>query len=189
MKPKFILLMLICLSPLLIHGQLIKQASLSVVNENIAFPFTTYTPLHPGIEAGLTFWQKEKAHSIQQLNANLGYFFHERIEHAYYLNGTYMYRVKVKGFLSIDLAAFAGYMHTFYPGNLYEINSESGEISRVQQFGRPHAMAGIGLGLTYRNSSRFEPFIRQEMSVETPFANGIPVMIHSFLKLGLNIKF
>jgi hypothetical protein len=172
-----------------LHGQLIKQVSLAAVNENIAFPFTTYTPIHPGIETGLTFWQKENEHSIQQVNANLGYFFHEKVESAFYLNGTYMYRVKVKGFLSIDFSAFAGYMHTLYPGSLYEIDPENGAITRVNQYGRPHAMAGIGFGLTYRNSSRFEPFIRQEMSVESPFANGIPVMIHSFLKLGVNIKF
>lgn len=79
MNSRFILLLLLFLSPVMMHGQQIKQASLSLVNENIAFPFTTYSPLHPGIEVGLTFWQKDKVQSIQQLNANLGYFFHEQL--------------------------------------------------------------------------------------------------------------
>jgi hypothetical protein len=79
-------------------------------------------------------------------------------------------------------------MHTFYPGEVYELNENNGEFEKINQKGRPHLLAGVGVGITYLKNKRWQPFIRQDLSIETPFINGIPVMIHSFLKMGINYK-
>jgi len=80
-----------------------------------------------------------------------------------------------------------GYLHTFYPAELYQ-QTESGDFEVVNQLGRPHLYVNLGVGLTYLGSNKMQPFIRQELFIETPFANGIPVIPHSLLKIGIHIK-
>jgi len=78
-------------------------------------------------------------------------------------------------------------MHTFYPAELYEQN-DAGEFESINQAGRSHLYLSAGVGFTYLGSSKVQPFIRQELMLETPFANGIPLIPHSLLKVGLQIN-
>ncbi|MCB0644615.1 MAG: hypothetical protein KDC44_23385, partial [Phaeodactylibacter sp.] len=157
--------------------------------ESIAFPFTRYLPLHPALEIGLTMKQVEQEKSVRQWNGYAGWYYHEKIENGVYLRAEYLYGQKLGSFLRVDAFGGLGYLHTFYPGTLLKIDPETGAIEKVPQYGRAHAIANVGIGLVYRNQSRWEPFVKQSLSVETPFANGIPVMVHSFLQLGVNLKF
>lgn len=169
-------------------SQRIKQVSMAATTEAIGLPFTNYLPYHPGFEAGATFFQKEKNKNLHSLSGKLGFYYHEKLETGIYLGAEYQYSLQLfNEKVSFDLPIGLGYIHTFYPGELYEQDA-NGDFQTVTQFGRPHLYVNLGIGATYTGSNRFQPFIRQELMVVTPFANGIPVIPHSFLKIGLQIK-
>jgi hypothetical protein len=195
MNLKRLVILLLMGIPLIILGQAekktnkkISRLSIALTNESIALPFTRYSPIHPGAEVGMTFWEKNKTRSSQRWNAVLGGYYHQRVETAFYLQGQYQYQWFLLPYLGVDLTGGLGYLHSFYPADLYEQNATTGKYQAVSQIGRPHGIAELGLGLTFTNSSRIEPYIRQSMMVEAPFANGIPVIPHSFLKVGVNVK-
>jgi len=190
---KVIIVTVVC--TLLVHsgsqalfGQMNKQLSLTAMNESIAFPFTSYSEFHPGVELGVSIHTSEKEHSIRQLNVYVGWFLHQYIESSFFLRGEYSYKLKLGEAFTAGFYGGAGYMHTFYPGTLYEIDENTGEMIPLSQLGRPRALISAGLQLSYRTAVGIEPFVKQEFSIETPFANGIPLMPHSFLKLGININ-
>lgn len=190
---KSIIVTVVC--TLLVHsvsqalfGQMNKQLSLTAMNESIAFPFTSYSEFHPGFELGVSILSSEKDHSIRQLNTYAGWFLHQHIESGFYFRAEYSYKLKLGKGLRAGIYGGAGYLHTFYPGTLYEIDEETGEFFSSKQLGRSRALISAGLQLSYRSEAGFEPFVKQEFAVETPFANGIPLMPHSFLKLGININ-
>ena len=169
-------------------SQRIERISVAATSEAIGLPFTNYLPYHPGVEVKGTLKDTEKARSYRFVNVNLGFFYHERVETAFYLGGEYQYSIMLfKKQMGLDVPIGLGYLHAFYPGELYEQNAD-GDFEKVRQFGRPRAYANLGVGVSYTGASRFQPYIRQELMIETPFANGIPVIPHSLLKLGVCIK-
>lgn len=170
------------------YAQRLEQFSVAVYSEAIGLPFTNYSPIHPGMAVSATLKETEKAKSIRYLDVTAGFFYHERLETALYLGGTYQYSHKLfNRTMSVDLPVGLGYLHSFYPGELYEQN-EVGDFETVNQWGRSHLYVNLGVGLTYLSKGNIQPFIRQELLLETPFANGIPVIPHSLLKIGVQVK-
>ena len=165
-----------------------KNISVTVLNESISFPFTRFTPMHPGIEIGTNLFHSEKLNKSYEVNAYIGGYHHESISNAFYLKGEYVYHIAAWEKLSCDLLAGLGYQHSFYPGELYS-PKENGDYDATKQKGKPHAIANIGIGSTYRRWKTIEPFVKYEFMVESPFANGIPVIPHTIFKLGFNFKF
>ena len=186
MKQIFLLFLLIILTSISCFGQKIKNVSISTFNESISFPFTRFLPMHPGVEIDVNLKRTVSDKMIRDFNIGVGYYYHEKLENALFLRGDYVWRAKIKSLLTIDAMTTLAYHHAFFPGEVYHLN-ESGEPVKKNQLGRGHAMLGIGVGATFR-LGRVEPFIRQEMMLVTPFAKVIPVIPHSFLKIGLNIS-
>lgn len=175
--------LLLCVS--LAYSQKVKSISFMVYNESTALPFTRLLPINPGGEIGICLVEKITDKSIINWNLGLGGFYHKNIVNAFYLKGEFQYRPIIKSLFTFDLIGNIGYMHTFYPGEVYELNEKTGDLEKITQFGRPHVLAGLGMGVTYIRSKKVHPFIRQEFLIESPFANGIPAMAHSFLKIGV----
>ncbi|MEM6297305.1 MAG: hypothetical protein AAF740_01305 [Bacteroidota bacterium] len=169
-------------------SQKIKQLSVAATTEAIGLPFTNYFPIHPGLEVKATLRQVEKSKSIRSFNVGAGFFHHRRLETAIYLGGEYQHSFKLlHEKVSLDLPIGLGYLHSFYPSPLYEQN-EDGNFDTVFQLGRPHAYLNLGIGVSCLGSGKVQPFIRQEMLLEAPFANGIPLITHSMLKAGIHLK-
>lgn len=170
------------------YSQVFQQYAVSLNTEAVGLPFTNYSPIHLGIEITGTIRKVEKSKSIRYTNVKVGFFHHMRLENALYVGGEYQYSQKLfKERLSIDLPMGLGYLHSFYPGEIYEQN-EVGDFEKINQIGRSHLYLNLGIGMTYLSESKFQPFVRQELLLETPFANGIPVIHHSLLKIGVQIK-
>ncbi|MEM6317682.1 MAG: hypothetical protein AAF960_08430, partial [Bacteroidota bacterium] len=129
----------------------------------------------------------EKPKSIRYTNVKVGFFHHQRLENAFYVGWEYQYSQKLFNRLSLDLPMGLGYLHSFYPGEIYE-QTEVGDFEKINQTGRSHLYLNLGVGLTYLSENNIQPFVRQELLLETPFANGIPVIPHSLLKIGVQIK-
>ncbi|MEL7021330.1 MAG: hypothetical protein AAGK47_06980, partial [Bacteroidota bacterium] len=126
--------------------------------------------------------------NTKYLSMKAGFFHHQRLMNGIYLGGEYQYSQKLfNEKVSIDLPLGAGYLHTFYPSEIYEQNEE-GVLEPISQLGRGHLYVNVGVGLTYLSEGAVQPFIRQELLVQTPFANGIPLVPHSLLKVGIQIK-
>lgn len=169
-------------------AQKIKQYSIAATSEAIGLPFTNYAPYHPGAEFTTILKITEKEKSTRYLGLKAGFFYHQKLETAIYVGGEYQYSFRLPtDKLSLDVPLGLGYLHSFYPSELYEQNNE-GDFEKVSQFGRPHLYLNLGIGLTYRMNERVQPFIRQSLLLETPFANGIPVIPHSLIQLGVQIK-
>jgi len=170
------------------YGQVFDQFSASINSEAIGLPFTNYDPLHPGFELNGTIKRIEKPKSIRYLNTKIGFFYHRRLETAIYIGGEYQHSLKLfRQKISLDLPIGLGYLHSFYPGEVYEQN-DNGDFEKINQTGRAHFYTNLGIGFTYLSDSKVQPYIRQELLLETPFANGIPIITHSLVKVGVQIK-
>lgn len=169
-------------------SQSVDKVSFSVLSEAIGLPFTNYQPFHPGFEFKARFKEIEKPKFSRSINANLGFFYHERVETTFYLGAEYQFEYKIlNDKISVDIPLGLGYMHTFYPNEVY-VQDSDGEFELKSQLGRPHAYFNAGVGLSYLGSSKVKPFVRQELLLETFFANGLPAIPHSMIKLGVHIN-
>lgn len=170
------------------YAQGIEQLSFAATTEAIGLPFTNYSPYHPGIEMRVKLRSKEALKNEQSYHASFGAYVHPKLETGLYLGGEYQYaQMLFQQKMSLDFYGGLGYLHTFYPGELYK-QTEEGDFETVSQWGRPHFYVNLGVGLTLMKNQRVQPFIRQDMLINTPFANGLPVILHSFLKIGLIIN-
>lgn len=167
---------------------LLQAVSVSATTQAFGVPFTNYLPLHPGVEVkaplgGATTY----THSTRYWRASLGFFHHAKVSTAVYggLEHQFTYTL-LEDKVHFDVPLGFGYLHSWYPGELYEQN-DNGDFERVGQFGRPHLYGTAGIGFTFMPEANVSPFIRQDLMVQTPFANSIPVMIHSFLKVGVHL--
>ena len=175
------------LSTSAVFSQKIHALSISAMTETTSYPFTRYLPIHPGLEVGTTFWLKEKNNSKHQINAYLGGYHHKKLENGFYLRGEYAYTYSIKNIIGLDLPLGVGYQHTFYPGEVYEQNAESGNWEKMNHFGKPHTIVNCGFGLRILNLGKVQPFIRHESALDIPLYNGF-LNLRTFLKLGINIK-
>ncbi|MEM6845052.1 MAG: hypothetical protein AAF632_22755 [Bacteroidota bacterium] len=166
----------------------IKYLSVSVMTESIAFPFTRLSPLHPGVELGVTFQEWNRDNSLSRLNTYVGWFYHQEVDQGFYLRGEYEYAFRIKNAVSIGLPVGLGYLHTFHTGPVYE-QQEDGSFTAVNQTGRPHAILNLGLGVSYLRLRSLQPFIRYEVMAQSPFVATVPVVSRSFFKVGVSKKF
>lgn len=168
------------------QAQKIEQISLVATSEAIGLPFTNHLSYHPGFETKLTFKSIEKEKTSRMYSLNAGFFHHPKISNSLYIGGEYTIQYPiVQNRLGLDIPIGIGYMHTFYPGEAYKQNTE-GEFEAISQFGRPKIYANAGIGLSYTGANKIKPFVRQELLIETFFANGLPAIPHSLFKLGLH---
>ena len=155
--------------------------------ETTSFPFTRYLPFHPGLEVGTTLWHTDRGPFTHRANAFLGGYHHRLHENGIYLRGEYQLTYPIQDLVGIDLPVGFGYQHTFYPGETYSQDPETGEWSEARQFGKPHALVNFGLGVTFLKTERVQPFIRQESTIDLPLFNSF-ALIRNFVKLGVNIQ-
>jgi len=155
--------------------------------ESSSLPFTRFAELHPGLELSYGLAPKAtKENRSTQWWISAGYFYHREIESAVYLKASYAWQMPLADFAELELAPSLGYLHSFYPENIYELND--GEYQAITQYGRPHIMAEVGMTARFFPQSQISPFIQYRFGVETPFANGIPAFPHSFYQVGISYQ-
>ncbi len=163
-------------------GQRLEKISIMATTEAIAFPFSRYFPLHPGIDITGTLKEVEKPKSTRSFNARIGMFYHRRIETGIYLGGEYLFSYKlIKEKLGLDLPVGLGYFHSIYPGEVYR-QTDGGDFEEFNPIGRPSVYVNFGVGFTYFTKGNIHPFVRQEVLLE------YPLFPHSFFKLGIQIN-
>ncbi len=163
-----------------------QSIRIGAMQEASTFPFTSFAELHPGVELSYGFAPKPKegTNRSTQWWVSGGYFFNPSIESAFYLKASYAWQMPVADVVQLELAPSLGYLHSFFPGNIYEL--QNGEYQAITQYGRPHVMAELGFTALFLPNSKVNPFVQYRFGVEGPFANGIPVFPHSFYQIGIS---
>jgi len=164
-----------------------QSIGISFQQESISLPFTRFEKWNPGGEIEYGFSEWEKGNGLRQMNLTLGYYFHRDVESAFYLKAEYDIALRISKDIYFDIVPAIGYMHSFYPGDIYQPTGD-GNYELRQQFGRPHLWIESGLGFSFFRTKTISPFLQYRFAVETPFANGIPVFPHSFYQIGLRYK-
>jgi len=185
---KFISIAFCLLFSTVATSQIIKGYSAALLNETVEItPFNDFTPINPGIELGVNFWRKDGKNFGKQFNSYLGFYHHKNVSNAFYLKGEYVFQTKIKGMIGIDLIPSIGYQHYFYPGDVFEFNESTNEYEKGNQLGIPRLTGGLGLGLTYLNNSKIEPFVRYEVVVDFP-QKLLTALPHTIFKIGVNYR-
>lgn len=169
-----------------IKAQKPQNLFFALTSETYAFPMTRFAPIHPGLEIGTTLVERSGNHIDHNINAFVGVYHHRLVENGFYLRGEYAFTYKIKNTLGISIPLGGGYQHSFYPGELYEQDPQTGQWSKKTQFGKPHALVEFGLGLTYLKPKRIQPFVRYESVIDFPLYNSF-LTTRAFLKLGVNL--
>ncbi|MBR9920194.1 MAG: hypothetical protein GYB31_05085 [Bacteroidetes bacterium] len=187
---KWTLLVLCMLFCSIGNAQIADYVSLSFYHQAYALPgpASWQGTLHPGIEigAGKTFRESEK--TSQFFTARIGGYYHEKIETGIYLGGGYSFEYQALSWLNLMAGADLAYMHTFHTKSLYTLDPESGKYMEAKQFGRPHALGGVGIGAGFGGGA-WQPFIRYSLRLETPFVIATPVIPQTALEVGIRRTF
>lgn len=174
---------LLLLTPM---SSLAQTLSLSVQQESSTLPFTRFKELHPGFELSYGLAPVLTAKGNRQWEVSVGYFFHRQLSSSTYLKATHRWTFGLGELAELHLAPSVGYLHSFYPGNVYQ--QKDGDFVGKTQYGRPHALVEAAFGLGFFPGRTIQPFVRYRFGLESPFANGIPVFPHSFYQIGLSYQ-
>jgi len=141
---------------------------------------------NPGLYVQFPF--KQDSISIKRFSIEAGAFHHERVTNAVFLGINKV----VKSFdlgerFSFNMAWSTGYLHSWYPGELYT-QTASGDLQRKKQFGRPHVYGSGGILGHWKWSDKVAVTYRQQLLLQTPFVNGIPVILHRLMTLGVQFQ-
>ncbi|MDC3397419.1 hypothetical protein OAW57_01895 [Flavobacteriales bacterium] len=142
---------------------------------------------NPGFSVLIPFQSDSK--SEKDLTIEAGMFHHEKVTNSAFLgiNRTFKSFKHGEQFM-LDVSWGGGYMHSWYPGELYSQTPE-GDLVRKRQIGRPHLYGSAGLLGKWAFGEAVALTWRQQVLLQTPFANGIPVMLHRLMTIGIQLQF
>ena len=142
---------------------------------------------NPGLSVLIPF--QSDSNPEKDFTIEAGMFHHEQVTNSVYLGINRTFRSFKHGEqLMLDVSWGCGYMHSFYPGELYSQTPE-GDLVRKRQIGRPHLYGSAGLLGKWAFGEAVALTWRQQVLLQTPFANGIPVMLHRLMTIGIQLQF
>jgi hypothetical protein len=185
-QPWPLLVLLLACSPWLprpAHAQ--RQVSASVFNNAIALPGSALlSPLHPGLDVGLSTRYRQGRRHERFLHTQLG-LYHQRLVHTGgQLYSEYHLRYRPLPFVGIEPAVGLGALMTRLDTERF-LRNDRGDYTAANKT-RLHAQLSAALGLTFgQRSSRLQPFVSYRMRLFTPFVNSyVPVAPSTSLHLG-----
>ena len=166
--------------------------TISIFNEATAIPFTRFitTPVHPGLQAGSGFTYKERNHMHLFQTFNIGYIFHSKLYHGFFVNTELGYDYKFNFGLNIKASAGIGYLHSFTTQKEYQFENGSYQSGRDKGNSRAIFSFGTGLGYRIQKNKLYSPeiFMMYQSWAEYPYSPGIiPLMTHANLQLGTKL--
>ncbi len=160
-----------------------SSLTIQLFNEQISLPFTSFQPLHPGLEIGYRLSVNER----REWQAHAGGFYHRGLYAGFYLRAAHAWTWQPANFVQLQVAPGIGYLHTIMENPLWSVN-EQGEYEKSGRFGQPHLLAEVGLNAIFLPGERVSPMISYRMALEAPFATVFPVMFHNFAQVGVSVS-
>ncbi len=167
-----------------------------VFSESLALPWTQRldAPLHPGVMLGVEFTLAgTPTHRLLQ-GFSVAYAHVAHVQHTVELSAEWGYRFTAPFGLQLEAALSVGYLHEFLDGVTYASGAD-GSWKAVPNLGRPQLWAALalGAGVDLRRVSPLplDVFVRYQPGLQLPYslANGIPVLPHVSLLVGLRYHF
>lgn len=170
-----------------VSAQRINDLDISVFSNSKSYPFLGLDALHPGVQIGTSIRKRVKERSERNYNVYLGFYHQKDLENAFFLRGEYAHTFIIAKKFGLNLPFGLGYLHTFYPGELFAQESD-GSFTKVSQLGRGHLMVTTGVGISYRGFNKFEPYIQHDIIVQYPFGESTPFLPNSMIRLGIKFN-
>lgn len=159
----------------------VDEVSLSVSNAQWGLPFLQFTPMHPGLEAGVSVLANEQKNFRHDVSVCGGFFYHELMATAAYLNVGTAFQYWLGNVLGADIRAGAGYAHAFYPGEAYAYKENTGSFESTLA-NQSFLQLTAGVGISYLGFERVEPFVRMDVMMLNNLYNSV-----TLVKVGLKI--
>jgi hypothetical protein len=162
----------------------------SVFNVGTQLPGKVFTwPVHPGFSAGTEFRYNSSPVNQWFQTARLGLFYHQFTQTALQLYSEAGYRRVIWKGIGAELRMGGGYLHSFPDLEVFEM--KKGAYEKKRQLGRPQAMAGAALGISYTlPSENARLFVDYQFFMQMPFVKSyVPLLPNTALHLGAAVPF
>ncbi len=146
---------------------------------------------HPGMMAAYENPWRTYDRSYLFFEINAGFYLHEGFQNAMFLGFDLGYSYETPIGLGASVSAGLGYLHTFYPGPVYE--HSDGEFEQVRDYGMPHLIFSIPLEINYNLATHvgipLTPYVQYRPLVQMPGIRGwgIHALPHTFLLVGTKV--
>lgn len=172
-----------------------KQFPLEVsfINHAVTMPFDgiVLNPLHPGFSLGTEFVYSEGRVGRIFQSLHLGYYHNKYNARAFFLETEAGYRFTTGFGLFADLSLGLGYLHSFHPREIFEMNSR-GEYEHVRDGGKGALIVMTSLGAGYDLSRKFgwpvSLFFRFQPYIQTPCNLETSILPQSWVHFGIRIQ-
>ena len=129
--------------------------------------------LHPGIMVGTEWKLNQNPRADIFLTANLGGYHHRLLSSGVFVNSEIGYRYRSSMGIFAQASLGLGYLHVFYPGEVYEFDESANRFQPATNDGHPALLASLGLALGYKigtTPKAPELFISYQYAPELPFS-------------------
>ena len=166
---------------------------ISFFNHSVSSPFHKIVsrPVHPGVQVGIEGKYVETPKSKLFETLNLGMFYNNYNGTGLYLNSEIAYRYTSKPGIFAEANAGVGYLRTYHPTDIYELNSFGNyEKAKDKGFSSPIVSFAFGLGYAIKSSSSFSfaPFVRYESIIQTKYSSDLKILPQSAVHVGVRIN-
>lgn len=149
------------------------------------------TPLHVGFTAGAEFRYNRRAKNHWFQTAKFGYSYHQYVQNTLQLYSEAGYRRMIWRGTAAEMRLGAGYLHAIPATEIFVLKNEA--YKKKTNLGRPQAMAGAALGLSYTQQKAAVPlrfFIDYQFYLQMPFVKSyVPLLPNTLLHVGVGRRF
>ena len=170
-----------------------RYCLLSVFNAATQLPLGDFfsTPMHWGANAGAEFRYNRNPNNQWFQTAKLGYSYHRYVQHTLQLYSEVGYRRAIWRGTAAELRLGAGYLHAIPATEIFTLKDN--RYAKKTNLGRPQAMAGATLGLSYTQQKAAKPlrfFLDYQVFMQMPFVKSyVPLLPNTLLHVGVGAPF
>lgn len=164
----------------------------SLLKESFFYPsVTNFTkPLHPGFSVGIEKQISSTTNWSTHYTGDVGFYHHKYFQNGLFVMAGHGWGYQLLNKLTISASGVIGYLHTFRPTEVYEL--QNGSYVKAKNFGKPNALIGINLAMSYAlgHTEKYHLQLDYGSMVNGPFnvSYGAPVVPITFARFGIKIK-
>lgn len=149
------------------------------------------TPMHLGATVGAEFRYNRSPGNQWFQTAKLGFSHHRYVQSSILLYSEFGYRRAIWRGTAAELRLGAGYLHAIPATEIFILKGNTYE--KKTNLGRPQAMTGAALGLSYTQPKAAKPirfFVDYQFYLQLPFVKSyVPLLPNTLLHVGAGVPF
>ncbi len=172
------------------------SANLNIGQYTASLATVNFSPLHLGVQGGVTYqWNKNQQHQIIQ-SANLAYFYHKDLQHGIQLYSAIGYEWKSKFGLNImPLSVGGGYVLSILDMDSFEWDAAAQQYVERGLTPRNNWIISFGSKIGYASNLKLlnQPttfYLSYQIQIQGIFMDeNIPIIPYTSLMIGMSIPF